>query len=146
MPTRRPALLLYLLARRLLGNRAPALALGLLWAVAPFSVTVAIGGMETSVFILWMVATFWLYVSGRDHWAGLTAALGVLTRTPGRAGWQAGLLHQLWARFRARPPPPARLAPPGARGWFSGWRCCPGWSSRSHTSARRCHDPRARRS
>ena len=94
--------LLYRLARRLLDSRIPAVALGLLWAVAPMSVTFAIGGMETSLFILWMTATFWLYMSGRERWIGLTAALGVLTR-PDALIW-AGLifLHQLWGRFRTR--------------------------------------------
>jgi Gpi18-like mannosyltransferase len=94
--------LLFLLARRVTGSRAAGAVLGLLWAVAPMSVTFAIGGMETSVFILLMVATFWLYVAGRERLMAVTAALGVLTR-PDAVAW-AGLifLHQLWARFRAR--------------------------------------------
>ncbi len=100
--------LLYLLARRLLGSRVPATALALLWAITPMSVTFAIGGMETSVFILWMTATLWLYINGREQWMALTAALGALTR-PDAAMW-AGLifLHQLWARVRARNHHPVR--------------------------------------
>lgn len=104
--------LLYLLMRRLVASRLPAATLGLLWAVAPMSVTFAIGGMETSVFILWMVATVWMYVIGRDGWAALTGALGVLTR-PDAALWVGLiLLHQLWMRFRQRgEQPPRRWLP-----------------------------------
>src|ERR1043165_8307340 len=48
--------LLYLLACRLTGNDWLAAAPGLLWAISPASVTFSVGGMETSVNILWMVA------------------------------------------------------------------------------------------
>ncbi len=45
------------------------------------SVTFAVGGMETSVNILWMIAATWLYVSRRSQiGVGVCAALGLLTR------------------------------------------------------------------
>ena len=50
------AALLLLIARRLTDRDMIAAVPGLLWAVAPRSVTFAVGGMETSVNILWMVA------------------------------------------------------------------------------------------
>jgi hypothetical protein len=43
--------LLYDLARRLFSHWLPATVIGLLWVVAPRSVTFAIGGMETSLFV-----------------------------------------------------------------------------------------------
>ncbi len=94
--------LLYLLARRLLGSRLPGAVLGALWALAPMSVTFAIGGMETSVFILLMVLAFWLYIEGRPRGMAAAAALGVLTR-PDALVWAGPLfLHQLWADWRAQ--------------------------------------------
>jgi hypothetical protein len=54
--------LLYLLAHRLTGNDWLSAAPGLLWAISPASVTFAVGGMETSVNILWMVAATAAYV------------------------------------------------------------------------------------
>ncbi len=52
----------------------------LLWAVAPFSVTFAIGGLETSLVITLLLASFALHAAGRDNWAALTLGLGTLTR------------------------------------------------------------------
>ncbi len=76
--------LLYLIARRLfsgiLVQRIPGLMVALIWAIAPRSVTFAIGGMETSLYISLMLGAFctWLYQSTRIS-AGLTA-LAFLTR------------------------------------------------------------------
>lgn len=91
--------LLYLLARRLTGHDWLAIFPGLLWAVSPLSVTFAVGGMETSLNILWMVsatAAFVLLVpdrasvgaqdaapllqKGRPIMIGVLAGLGFLTR------------------------------------------------------------------
>ena len=52
----------------------------LLWAVLPFSVTFAVGGMETSLFVLTLTLTAWLYLTGREAWAAFTVALSILTR------------------------------------------------------------------
>jgi hypothetical protein len=74
------AALLYLLVRRLSGSRWWGALLGMLWAVSPMSVTFAVGGMETSVAILWMVAATYAFVTDRPVLLGVFAALGFLTR------------------------------------------------------------------
>ncbi|MCA0458923.1 MAG: glycosyltransferase family 39 protein [Chloroflexi bacterium] len=79
-------ILLYLLARRLTGNDWLAAIPGLLWAVSPASVTFAVGGMETSVNILWMLSATAAYVlipptnKRRLFLIGLFTGLGFLTR------------------------------------------------------------------
>jgi hypothetical protein len=81
------AVLLYRLALRLeAGGPHPrvasvvAVGLGLAWALSPMSVTFAIGGMETSVVILFLVASFTSYVAGRSRLSAGLMALAVLTR------------------------------------------------------------------
>lgn len=54
--------LIYLVARRLTRHDWLSAMPGLLWAISPASVTFAVGGMETSVNILWMVAATAAYV------------------------------------------------------------------------------------
>lgn len=95
------AVLLALLVRRVAGRAAPGVIVGALWAINPVSVTFAVGGMETSVAILWMVAAAYAYVAGRDGWMALFAALGVLTRVDSLL-WVGPLLaHQLVTAWRA---------------------------------------------
>lgn len=83
--------LLYLLARRLTGHDWLSAAPGLLWAISPASVTFAVGGMETSVNILWMVSATAAYVllpesnsssriNRRHILIGALAGLGFFTR------------------------------------------------------------------
>ncbi len=98
--------LLYLLTLRLTGSRVAAVIPALLWAVSPYSVTFAVGGMETSVVVLWLVAATWALVTGRDRLLGLFAALGLLTRIDS-ALW-VGLLFLFqwadrWRRARGQP-------------------------------------------
>jgi hypothetical protein len=115
-------ILLFLLARRITENMALAFVFGALWAISPRSVTFAVGGMETSVNILWMVAAIWLFVSEKpaNHkhtenteneesrpltptyfyrdkqlWIGVFAALGVLTRIDAVL-WIAPLFLYQW--------------------------------------------------
>jgi arabinofuranosyltransferase len=73
-------MLLYWLARRLSGSRVVAAGLSLAWALSPMSVTFAIGGMETSVVILFLVASFTAYVAGHSRLSAALMALAVLTR------------------------------------------------------------------
>jgi len=95
------AVLLALLVRRLAGRAVPGVIVGVLWALNPASVTFAVGGMETSVAILWMVAAASAYVAGRDRWMALFAALGVLTRVDALL-WVGPLFaHQLLVAWRA---------------------------------------------
>lgn len=55
----------------------------LIWAVAPMSVTFSIGGMETSLFILILLAMFLLAFRSRWGWAAGLGALALLTRPDG---------------------------------------------------------------
>jgi hypothetical protein len=75
-------MLLYWLGRRLAlaGNWPVAVAAGLAWAISPMSVTFAIGGMETSVVILFLVGSFAAYMAGRSRLSAALMALAVLTR------------------------------------------------------------------
>lgn len=99
---------LYLLARRLTGSALFAALPAALWAVAPMSVTFAVGGMETSVNIWWMALATWLFAGEvstprrRDILIGAAAAFGVLTRADA-ALWIAPLLLAQWID-RARHP------------------------------------------
>jgi hypothetical protein len=95
--------LLFLIVYQVTKHRAPATVIGVLWAVAPQSVTFAVGGMETSVTILWATAATYAYLQGWKIGVGLFAALGILTRIDS-AIW-IGLLfaHQLWSGLRATP-------------------------------------------
>jgi arabinofuranosyltransferase len=74
------AVLLFWLGRRLSANWPVAVAVGLAWAISPMSVTFAVGGMETSVVILFLVGSFAAHVAGRSRLAAAVMALAVLTR------------------------------------------------------------------
>ncbi len=63
-----------------LGAEWAGAAAALAWAVAPFSVTFAIGGLETSFYIFLLLATCWAYLEKRRALAALLAALCLLTR------------------------------------------------------------------
>ncbi len=106
-------ILLFLLARRLTHSDYFAAVPALLWAVAPMSVTFAIGGMETSLNILWMFAAFSLYIlipeselprkkRWREAGIGVCVTLGFLTRADAVL-WIAPLLGwQLLEGIRSR--------------------------------------------
>ncbi|RMF77287.1 MAG: hypothetical protein D6737_18165 [Chloroflexi bacterium] len=74
------AALLYLIFRKLIERDGLAILPGALWVIAPMSVTFAVGGMETSVNILWMVGAVYFYLEDRLRWLGVFAGLGLLTR------------------------------------------------------------------
>ena len=63
-----------------LGYRRAGLSAAIIWAIAPYSVTFAIGGMETSLFVLMMVSTLYLHSTNKPIWAALLASLSLLTR------------------------------------------------------------------
>ena len=56
------------------------IATAVIWAIAPMSVTFAIGGMETSCFIALMTGTFYFYSKDRPVPTALFAGLSLLTR------------------------------------------------------------------
>jgi hypothetical protein len=74
------SVLLHWLGLRLSGSRIVAIGAGLTWAFSPMSVTFAIGGMETSVVILFLVASFAAYTVDRSRLSAALMALAVLTR------------------------------------------------------------------
>ncbi len=72
-------LLLWQIGRRL-GSEGAGAAAALAWAVAPYSVTFAIGGLETSFYVLLLTASFYFFLERREVPAGLAAAGAFLTR------------------------------------------------------------------
>jgi len=72
----------YLLPRlgEKLGQRGAGRAAALVWAIAPWSVTFAIGGMETSLAVTLTTATFYLHLNDRPVAAALCGSLALLTR------------------------------------------------------------------
>jgi hypothetical protein len=95
-------LLLVALGYVLTRQRAVGLGAALLWAIAPMSVTFAIGGMETSVFIFLLVLTSYLYVIGTTRLAAITGALVVLARPDGLLLVAPMALDLVVRRLRAR--------------------------------------------
>ncbi len=73
--------LLFLLAKRLSGYVWVGALVGTLWSISPVSVTFAVGGMETSLNIFWLVgATYFFVAKRRRIWIGAFVGLGFLTR------------------------------------------------------------------
>ena len=93
------AALLLLLGRRLTGNLWIGALLGALWAISPTSVTFAVGGMETSVNILWLMAAFYCWVTDRPLWMGVFIGLAFLTRVDTVIFTGPLLLYQLGERW-----------------------------------------------
>jgi len=83
--------LLYALGNRFAGHRAPAVAAALLWAVAPYSVSFAIGGMETDLAVALLLAASYAHVAGRPRAMAALSALALLARPD-----TAILLGLLW--------------------------------------------------
>ena len=73
------ALLLWKLGERL-GYKIAGAAAALVWASAPFSVTFAIGGLETSLYVLLLTTAVYTHISARHKLAAFLAALSLLTR------------------------------------------------------------------
>lgn len=72
-------ILLWRLGRRL-GSEVAGIGAALGWAIAPYSVTFAIGGLETSLYVLLLIATTSAYLEKRFSLAAVTASLAILTR------------------------------------------------------------------
>lgn len=56
------------------------IAAALVWSIAPYSVTFAIGGLETSVVVLLLVGIMYFYLTNRVPLAALLASLALITR------------------------------------------------------------------
>ena len=72
-------LLLFLLGRRM-DQPVAGYAAAMIWAIAPMSVTFAIGGMETSLFVLLMLAVLYFHSMKRTSLTAVSMALSILTR------------------------------------------------------------------
>lgn len=72
-------LLLFAIGRSL-GWSAAGFGAALVWAVAPFSVTFSIGGLETSIVVFLILAAWYTYLVRKTFWTALFAALLILTR------------------------------------------------------------------
>jgi len=70
---------LFLIGKEL-SFRMAGLGAALTWAVAPYSVTFAIGGLETSLFVLLLVAISYAHIKGRKITVALLSSLAFLTR------------------------------------------------------------------
>jgi hypothetical protein len=84
-------------------------AAALIWAVAPMSVTFAIGGMETSLFVMLMLATFYFHSSHRPVLAALTGALSLLTRPDALLFLLPIVMDRSWSWIRKKPERPSWL-------------------------------------
>ncbi len=87
------------LGKRARGAPWLGLAAGLLWAISPMSVTFAIGGMETSVYILLLLLTLASYAGGRSRWSAFCCALATLTRPDALLLAVPLFAHMVWERF-----------------------------------------------
>ena len=63
-----------------LSNERVGLAAGFTWAIAPHSVTFAIGGLETSVYVMLLTAAAYFYMTKNRTIASLAASLAFTTR------------------------------------------------------------------
>jgi hypothetical protein len=105
-------ILLFAIGRRL-GYAWAGLGAALVWAVAPFSVTFAIGGLETSVYILLLTGMIYAHWQGRHVLAALLACLALFTRPDALILIGLVALDRAWqifkewrsARREARPAP-----------------------------------------
>jgi hypothetical protein len=100
--------------------KAPALgiAAGLLWAISPMSVTFAIGGMETSVYVLLLLLALASYAVGRSGWSAFFCALATLTRPDALLLVAPLFAHMVWERHIGR----QRVTGGDARGKGAIWK------------------------
>ena len=85
-----------------LGYRRAGIAAALIWATAPMSVTFAIGGMETSLFILLMLGTFYMHSNNQPVLAALIGSLSLLTRPDALLFLLSLGLERAYRLFRSR--------------------------------------------
>ncbi len=100
------AALLLLIVKRLTGNLWMGALVGALWAISPVSVTFAVGGMETSLNILWLIVTFYCFLIKRPVWMGVFIGLAFLTRIDTLIFTGLLLLYQLgetWLSTAGKP-------------------------------------------
>ena len=92
--------LLYRLARRLNLPRWAAIMCSLSWAFYPLSLRYAVGGMETSLVSVTLLASFALYLSKQERWGMALAGLAILTRPDALAAAAVILLSLVFENRR----------------------------------------------
>jgi hypothetical protein len=108
-------LLLVWLGKRI-GARWAGWAAAAVWAVAPFSVTFAIGGLETSLYVLLLTGTAAAALAGKRAAAALLGALALLTRPDALILLGPLVLERAYAAFLAKPRQKLRWAEAAAFG------------------------------
>ncbi len=103
-------LLLFHLGKRL-GFAWAGLGAALVWTIAPFSVTFAVGGLETSVYVLLLVALAYAHLNQRHILVAGLAALSLLTRPDALLLIGPLALDRAWQIIH---PGKEKLPPPGA--------------------------------
>jgi arabinofuranosyltransferase len=63
-----------------LGSLRAGVGAAVVWAILPFSVTFAIGGLETSLYVLLLTGAVYFHITGKPVFTALFAALSLLTR------------------------------------------------------------------
>jgi len=92
-------LLLWQIGRRL-GAEWAGLAAALVWCIAPYSVTFAIGGLETSLYVFLLTAMAAAYLWKKRTLTALCAALALLTRPDAILLVGPLVLDRLWCASR----------------------------------------------
>lgn len=89
--------LLFRIARHLLKQDLPAFVLALVFLFQPFRINVAVGGMETSLFLTMLLAAYDRYLIGNQVYAAaVLCALAMLIRIDGVLAVGPIFLHALW--------------------------------------------------
>ena len=88
-------LIIWQMGKKFTSNWA-ALAAALVWAVASYSVTFAIGGLETSLYVLLLTSTAYMFLIKRDTPAALCAGLALITRPDALILIAPLVLHRLY--------------------------------------------------
>jgi len=94
-------LMLWQLGRHLKAEWA-GLTAAILWAIEPFSVTFAIGGLETSLYVMLLTSVVLAYVKGKLEWAALSASLAMVTRPDALILVGPLLVDRAWRALRRK--------------------------------------------
>jgi hypothetical protein len=97
-------LLLWQIGKKL-GSERVGIITAVIWAVAPYSVTFAIGGLETSLVVFLLTLVVWAFLADRPVLTALAASLSLLTRPDALLLVAPLALHRLVLAFRARRQP-----------------------------------------
>lgn len=94
-------ILLWQIGKKLKAELA-GVAAAFVWALAPYSVTFAIGGLETSLYVLLLTAAFYAFLSQRDTPSALFASLALVTRPDAAILVLPLILHRIYFWIRKK--------------------------------------------